>query len=112
ALAQLAPSDRALQTVWSGVPGQSSLSFAQLDRFARAATAPILGQRPFTVEVFRQAEWGGVFVNLGAVDGLARWVDLRSGRLPKRCTPRDCELVQIGGAPVAPKLPFLHVVGR
>ncbi len=36
---------------------------------------------------------------------------LRSGRLPRACTPTDCELVQIGGRPVAPKLPFLHVVG-
>src|SRR6185312_5316473 len=106
ALAQLAPSDRAVQAVWSGVPAQSTLSFVQLDRLARAATTPILGRPPFTVDVFRQATWGGAFVNLGAVDGLARWVDLRSGRLPKRCAPHDCELVQIGGAPVAPKLPF------
>ena len=50
-----------------------------------ASTAPILGQAPFAVVVFRQATWGGAFVNLGAVDGLARWLDLRSGRLPKHC---------------------------
>jgi putative ABC transport system permease protein len=112
ALAQLAPSDRAIQAVWSGVPAQSSLSYAQLDRLARDAVEPILGQKPFAVTVFRQATWGGAFVNLGAVDGLARWLDLRAGRLPHRCTPTDCELVQIGGAPVAPKLPFLRVVGR
>ena len=112
ALAQLAPSDRAVQAVWSGVPAQSSLSYPQLDRIARRVTAPILGQAPFAVVVFRQATWGGAFVNLGAVDGLARWLDLRSGRLPKHCVPHDCELIQIGGAPAAPKLPFLHVVGR
>ena len=62
--------------------------------------------------MFRQATWGGAFVNLGAVDGLARWLDLRSGRLPQRCTPSNCELIQIGGKPAAPSLPFLHVVGR
>lgn len=112
ALAQLAPSDRAIQAVWSGVPAQSSLSFPRLDAIARAQTTQILGQEPFRVEVFRQATWGGAFVNLGAVDGLGRWLTLRSGRLPRRCTPSDCELVQIGGAPVQPKLPFLHVVGR
>jgi hypothetical protein len=112
ALAQLAPSDRAIQAVWSGVPAQSSLSYPQLDRIARRATTPILGQKPFAVVVFRQATWGGAFVNLGAVDRLASWLDLRSGRLPKHCAPQDCELVQIGGAPAAPKLPFLHVVGR
>src|SRR5579884_3050345 len=76
ALAQLQPSDRAIQAVWSGVPAQSSLSLPQLDRIARAATTPILGRAPFRVEVFRQATWGGVFVNLGAVDGLRRWIDV------------------------------------
>ena len=112
ALGQLAPSDRAIQAVWSGVPAQSSFSYRQLDAIARAAVEPILGQEPLAVTVFRQATWGGAFVNLGAVDGLRSWLDLRSGRLPRRCTPRDCELVQIGGSPVAPRLPFLHVVGR
>jgi hypothetical protein len=112
ALAQLQPSDRAVQAVWSGVPGQSDLSLPALDRIARRALHPVLRQPPFAVEVFRQATWGGAFVNLGAVDGLARWVDLRSGRLPTQCTPADCELLQIGGAPAAPRLPFLHVVGR
>jgi hypothetical protein len=112
ALGQLQPSDRAIQTVWSGVPAQSNLSFTRLDAIARAQTTPILDEPPFRVEVFRQATWGGAFVNLGAVDGLSRWLTLRSGRLPRLCTPNDCELVQIGGAPVQPRLPFLHVVGR
>ncbi|HZR95318.1 MAG TPA: FtsX-like permease family protein [Gaiellaceae bacterium] len=112
ALAELAPSDRAVQAVWSGVPAQSTLSYAQLDALAQRSVTPILGQRPFAVAVFRQATWGGAFVNLGAVDGLAKWLDLRAGRLPRTCTPSDCELVQIGGAPASPKLPFLHVVGR
>jgi hypothetical protein len=112
ALAGLQPSDRAIQAFWSGVPAQSNLSFRQLDRLARAALRPVLRQPAFGVEVFRQATWGGAYVNLGAVDGLSHWLVLRSGRLPHACTPSDCELVQIGGAPVAPKLPFLHVVGR
>ena len=112
ALAALQPSDRAVQALWSGVPAQSNLSYPQLDRLARNALAPVLHKPAFAVEVFRQATWGGVFVNLGAVDGLSRWIVRRGGRLPRPCTPSDCELVQIGGKPVAPKLPFLHVVGR
>jgi hypothetical protein len=112
ALAALQPSDRAVQAVWSGVPAQSNLSYPQLDRLARGALEPVLHHPAFAVEVFRQATWGGAFVNLGAVDGLSRWLVLRSGRLPHACTPHDCELIQIGGAPAAPKLPFLHVVGR
>src|SRR5690349_18339237 len=112
ALTQLQPSDRAIQTVWSGVPAQSSLSLRKLDSLARAATTPIIGRPPFRVEVFRQATWGGAYVNLGAVDNLHQWIRMNRGRLPKPCLPRDCELVQIGGAPVQPKLPGLHVVGR
>ena len=112
ALGALQPSDRAIQAVWGGVPGQSNLTYPQLNRIARAATTPILGEQPFGVLVFRDATWGGAFVDLGAVDGLSEWLDLRSGRLPHRCTPTDCELIQIGGAPAAPKIPFLHVVGR
>ncbi|HVH52414.1 MAG TPA: hypothetical protein VM690_09730, partial [Gaiellaceae bacterium] len=112
ALAQLQPSDRAIQAFWSGVPLQSALTYPQLDRRARAALHPVLDQPAFGVEVFRQATWGGAFVNLGALDNLSRWLVLRSGRLPRPCRPHDCDVVQIGGAPVAPKLSFLHVVGR
>jgi hypothetical protein len=112
AIGALQPSDRAVQAVWSGVPGQSDLSLPALDRLARSALRPVLDQEPFAVGVFRQATWGGAFVNLGAVDGLARWLVLRRGKLPAPCTPARCELVQIGGAPAAPRLSFLHVVGR
>ena len=42
ALAQLQPSDRAIQATWSGVPGQSDLSQPQLDRIARRALQPVL----------------------------------------------------------------------
>ena len=81
------PSDRAVQAVWSGVPAQSNLSYRQLDRLARNALEPVLHHPAFAVEVFRQATWGGAFVNLGAVDGVSRWLVLRSGRLPRACTP-------------------------
>jgi hypothetical protein len=112
ALAELQPSDRAIQAVWSGVPAQSSLSLTKLDAIARNAVTPIIGAPPFRVEVFRAANWGGVYVNLAALDGLQRWITVTSGRLPKPCTPHDCELVQVGGPPAAPKIANLHVVGR
>src|SRR5260370_23817825 len=111
ALAQQQPSDRALQAVWSGGPLQSALTYPQLDRRARAALQPVLHQPAFGVEVFRQATWGGAFVNLGAVDNLSRWLVLQSGRLPPACRPHDCEFVQIGGAPVAPKVSVPALVG-
>ena len=94
------------------MPAQSELSVDALDRAARGALRDVVAQPAFRVAVFRQATWGGAYVSLGAVEGLARWVALRSGRLPRPCTPARCELLQIGGAPVAPKLPYLHVVGQ
>jgi hypothetical protein len=57
AIGGLQPSDRAVQAVWSGVPGQSDLSLPALDRLARSALRPVLHQEPFAVGVFRQATW-------------------------------------------------------
>lgn len=111
-LARLGASRTSIQAVWSGVPAQSSATPAQLDREAKDALRPVTGQTPFGVSLFRQARFGGAFVNLGAVDRLARWVKLRSGRLPRPCTPKRCELVVVGGAGPLPSTPLLQVVGR
>src|SRR4051812_41311224 len=111
-LERIGPSDSSLQVVWSGVPAQAAVPVSTLDAAARGALRSIVPGRPFGVSLFRQASFGGAFVNLGGVDGLARWVRLRSGRLPKPCTPRLCELVLVNGAGAVPRLPFLHVVGR
>src|SRR6266545_5207576 len=113
-LARIGPSDASLQVVWSGVPAQASVSVAALDADARTALRSVVPGpgRPFGVSLFRQASFGGAFVNLGGVDGLARWVRLRSGRLPKVCGPRLCELVLVDGSGALPRLPFLRVVGR
>ena len=111
-LARIGPSDSSLQVVWSGVPAQASVPVSRLDSDARRALTSIVPGRPFGVALFRQAQFGGAFVNLGGVDGLGRWVRLSSGRLPRRCTPQRCELVLVGGRGRLPRLPFLHVVGR
>jgi hypothetical protein len=112
ALQQLQPSDRAIQAVWSGVPAQSDLTLQQLDAIARGAITPVIGKPPFRVAVFRAATWGGVYSNLGAVDGLQKWITMTRGHAPKPCAPRDCELVQIAGAPAQPNIANLRVVGR
>ncbi len=111
-LARIGPSAASLQVVWSGVPAQASASVAALDADARAALRSVVPGRPFGVSLFRQASFGGAFVNLGGVDGLARWVRLRSGRLPKVCGPQLCELVLVDGSGALPRLPFLRIVGR
>jgi len=111
-LARIGPSDSSLQVVWSGVPAQGTVPASTLDIDARRALRTVVPGRPFAVSLFRQTNFGGAFVNLGGVDGLARWLRLRSGRLPTTCTPQLCELVQVGGAGAVPHLPFLRVVGR
>ena len=111
-LERVGPSEASLQVVWSGVPAQASVSVSTLDAEARRALTTIVLGRPFGVSLFRQARFGGAFVNLGGVDGLARWIRLTEGRLPKVCTSRLCELVLVDGAGATPRLPFLRVVGR
>jgi hypothetical protein len=111
-LARIGPSDSSLQVVWSGVPAQAAVSVGTLDADARSALTSIVPGKPFGVSLFRQARFGGAFINLGGVDGLGRWVRLSSGRLPQKCTPQLCELVLVQGAGAVPHLPFLRVVGR
>jgi hypothetical protein len=78
ALAQLQPSDRAIQAVWGGVPGQSILTYAQLNRIARRATEPILRQEPFGVLVFcAPGAWGGG--STIAARTVSRWLDFAAG---------------------------------
>jgi hypothetical protein len=111
-LANIGPSQSSLQVVWSGVPAQAAVPVSTLDTDARRALGTIVRGKPFGVSLFRQANFGGAFVNLGGVDGIGRWVRLSSGRLPKPCTSQRCELVLVGGSGRLPRLPFLRVVGR
>ena len=60
--------------------------------------------------LFRESSVAGRFVSLGAVDGLARWVRVTSGRLPTRCTSERCEVLQLRGQGAPPK--GFDVVGR
>ena len=113
ALAQLQPSDRAIQAVWSGVPGavQPHLPAARPHRARRDDADPraeAVRRRSCSARRRGAARSSTSAPSTGSRAGST----LRSGRLPQPCTPSDCELIQIGGAPAAPKLPFLHVVGR
>jgi hypothetical protein len=40
---------------------------------------------------------GGTTISPAAIDGVGRWVTLRSGRLPERCDPQLCEVVRVAG---------------
>ena len=107
ATARIPEAERSVRAIWFGVPGQSA-GYEPLDRAARKALAP-LGQ-PFGVMLLRQAQVAGTLVDLTAIDGVGRFVHLRSGRLPEPCRPERCEVIQLGGAGPLPVTRDLRLV--
>jgi hypothetical protein len=109
-LRRLDPAESTIRATWGGVAGQGTETFAVLDRSAKASLLPVTGRPPFAVLQFRESSIGGALVDLGGVEGLARWVRLRSGRLPRPCTRQRCEVLQVGGNGPLPTDPRLHVI--
>src|SRR5438105_9440197 len=109
ATARLPQADRTVRLVWGGIGSGLGNDPAQVDRFARASVTPLAGP-PVRAMLFRQSEAGGHLFDLGAIDGLARFVHVQSGRLPNACRPERCEVLQLGGAGPIPKLEGLTLV--
>jgi len=100
AVERIPEASRSVRAVWFGVPGLSEDTQAALDRRARAALGRTELRRaelpePVSLVLFRETTIGGTFAGLGGVDGLGRWIELRSGRLPERCSPELCEVVRL-----------------
>ena len=113
ALAALPPAERALRIAWSGqtAPG----GYAALDRSAQRAAGSLSGQALTRSVELNDVRFGAGLVKLAAVSGIDRYVHLRTGRLPRACTPARCEVVQIGGTPLRGVDEYgihLAVVGR
>ena len=102
--------DRGVRVDWSGIPSQGAPSLGALDSEAQRALARLPGGRPARVLFFRESEIGGALTDLAAIDDLGRWARVRSGRLPRPCTPARCEVLQLAGAGPLPHLPGLHIV--
>jgi hypothetical protein len=95
AVAAVPAAARAFQVDRFGVLDQAG--FERDDGQARRALAA-LGPGPIRRLIFfRELRVQGELVELAAVDDLPQAVRLRSGRLPRACTPASCELLQIGG---------------
>ncbi len=109
AVRALGGADGAFRVTWLGVPGQSDTDFRSLDRRARGALSAIAPEPSFSVLLYRETRFGEALADLGAVDGLARWVRLASGRLPRKCTPIRCEVLQLGGVGRTPTLEGLPI---
>jgi hypothetical protein len=105
----LGPSSRTVRAAWFGVPGQGDV-YEDLDLRSRAALGSVTSRTPTATVLFRESSVGGRFVSLGAVDGLARWVRVTSGRLPTTCTSEKCEVLQLRGSGAPPR--GFVVVGR
>jgi hypothetical protein len=109
ATGRIAATDRTVRLVWGGIASGPGNDLRDLDRTAGRVLDPIIST-PTRAMLFRQAEADGHLFDLGAIDGLGRYVRLRSGRLPKTCRPAHCEVLQLGGAGPIPQLPGLELV--
>ncbi|MGH3023558.1 MAG: hypothetical protein ACRDNI_07885 [Gaiellaceae bacterium] len=110
AVEEIPAAQRAIRAGWFGVTGQSTESYASLDRAAREALADVVPAEPASFVLFRESTIAGDFFGLGAVDGLGEWVTLRSGRLPRACEPGRCEVVRLRGEGRIPNVPGLRLV--
>src|SRR5256885_382611 len=109
AAAHVPAADRAVRAFWLGIPAQGP-QWQTLDTQARRSLGSI-SQRPSVgAMLYRETSIEGRLVDLGAVDGLARFVRLRSGRLPARCRPEHCEVLQLGGSGPLPSVQGLRLV--
>src|SRR3954447_8109147 len=104
---RLPPEDRTVQVAWFGALGGT---WRSLDHVAAPALERLTGREPVRAMLYREAQIDGRLVNLRAVDGLGRWVRLRSGRLPRRCEPSRCEVLRLQGDGPLPSKPTLRLV--
>jgi ABC-type antimicrobial peptide transport system permease subunit len=113
ATARIPAEDRTVRLVWGGIASGPGTDLSRLDARSRRALAPLV-QSPTRAMLFRTSEANGHLFDLGAIDGLARYVHVRAGRLPRRCLPARCEVLELGGSGPVPKLPGLNlaVVGK
>src|SRR5579859_7113050 len=94
AIGDLPISQRAFRIdVFNLPPGQD---YAAADATARRSLARLTPTRPLRGTFLRELRVAGGLVQLAGIDGLDRIARLRSGRLPRRCDPVSCEVVQLG----------------
>ncbi len=113
ATARVPAEDRTVRLVWGGIASGPGTDVRRLDERSRSALAPLV-RSPTRAMLFRTSQANGHLFDLGAIDGLARYVHLQSGRLPRRCTAGRCEVLELGGHGPVPKIQglALDVVGK
>ena len=84
---------RSIHVTWFSVGGQAA-PYSTLDGHVRRVLGHVTSRPATATSLYRESQLGGAFLGLGAVDDLGRWVHLRSGRLPRPCTPARCEVLE------------------
>lgn len=107
ATARLPADSRVVEVAWFGALGGT---WRSLDREVAPELERLTGREPVRAMLYRESQIGGRLVNLRAADGLARWVRLRSGRLPKPCVPSHCEVLRIDGRGPIPSKSTLRLI--
>jgi hypothetical protein len=97
AVADAPPQARALTVRWAGSAPADGI--ADIDQAAREALTGLASGPVARSMLQRESNLDGRGVVLGAVDGVAQWVRLESGRMPGPCLPQRCEVVRILGEP-------------
>lgn len=100
---------RSIHVTWFSVGGQAA-PYATLDKHVRGKLRAVTHRAPATTSLYRESQLGGAFLSLGAVNDLGRWVRVRSGRLPRPCTLRRCEVLVIRGGGRIPSGPGLRLI--
>jgi hypothetical protein len=111
ALSRVPAAQRAVTATYSdlGVVRRGE-TLGSTEPLVRRALAGIAPTEPVRVLQYKLVRIEGSLVNLAAIDEVARWVRLRSGRLPRTCTPERCEVVQLGGSGPIPETAGLRFV--
>jgi hypothetical protein len=110
AIERIPTSERSVRAAWFGIPGAEREELGRLDSAVEDAFAGFGLDGPTPLVLFRESTVAGRFVGLTAVDGLAEHVLLRSGRMPRRCTPARCEVLRLRGAGALPSTDGLRLV--
>ena len=110
AIERIPLSARSVRAVWFGIPGDPSERLDVLDRDVGNAFAGLGLDGPTPLVLFRESTVAGRFAGITAVDGVGPNVILRSGRLPRTCTPARCEVLRLRGRGRLPNGPGLRLV--
>jgi hypothetical protein len=111
ALERVPPAQRTVTAIYAdlGVVRRGE-TLKTIEPIVRRALTTVTPQAPVRVLQYKLLRLQGALVNLAGIDDVGRWVRLRSGRLPRTCTPERCEVVRLGGGGRIPAIAGLHLV--